>query len=430
MRVAITTLGCKVNQYDGAVIERLLDERGWTRVAFSDPADAYVINSCTVTARADADARRVGRRARRTNPEARIIMTGCYAQVSPEEVAALDYVDYVVGLGRLTDLLRAVEGELSRAVAVSDLRKSGSVETLGITSFPGRTRAFVKVEEGCDLFCTFCVIPLARGRSRSVSAGQVVDEIERLAATGYREVVLTGTHLGAWGAGFDPAQDLSSLLEAIARRGPAVRVRISSVDPPEISSRLLDVIAANPMFCQHFHVPLQACNDSVLAHMGRKYSLAEADRALAALRRRLPDACIGTDMISGFPGESEQEFRAGLDYLASSQINYVHVFPFSQRSSTGAAKRWPLVEPRIAHRRAALIRQLSNRLRRAFHDSFLERRVPMLVEKSRDPNSGLLRGYSANYLPLLLDGDDSLSNRLVDVRIRGHRGHRLEAVRV
>ncbi|MFN2426518.1 MAG: MiaB/RimO family radical SAM methylthiotransferase, partial [Candidatus Binatia bacterium] len=276
MRVAIATLGCKVNQYDTAVIEQRVDAKGWTRVAFDEPADAYIVNSCTVTDRADRDARRLARRARRRNPAGRVIMTGCYAQVSPAEVAALDCVDYVVGLGRVDDLLRAVEGELEARTSVSDLRRADSVATLGISSFPGRSRAFVKVQEGCNLFCTFCIVPVARGRSRSVEARQVLDEIERLSARGYREIVLTGVHLGGYGADLDPPRDLAWLLECIAERKPPVRIRVSSVDPPEITSRLLDVMSDGSQFCPHLHVPLQSADDGVLARMRRRYTMVEA----------------------------------------------------------------------------------------------------------------------------------------------------------
>jgi threonylcarbamoyladenosine tRNA methylthiotransferase MtaB len=239
MRVAVATLGCKVNQYDTAVMQRLFDDKGWTRVDFAAEADAYVVNTCTVTDRADAEARRLARRARRANPAARVILTGCYAQTSPQEIARNDAVDYVIGLGRLPDLLRAVAGELDERVVVSDLRKATRVETLGIETFPGRTRAFVKVQEGCNLFCTFCIVPVARGRSRSVPPRTVVDEILRLEARGYREAVLTGVHLGGYGDDLDPPCDLAFLLETIAERRPGLRVRISSIDPPEITPRLL-----------------------------------------------------------------------------------------------------------------------------------------------------------------------------------------------
>lgn len=417
MRVAIATLGCKVNQYDTAVIQRAAEERGWSTVGFDEVADAYVVNTCTVTDRADGDARKLARRARRTNAAARVILTGCYAQTSPREIAELPYVDYVVGLGRLPDLLRAVEGELAERTAVSDLRKADTVSTLGIESFPGRTRAFVKVQEGCDLFCTYCIIPVARGRSRSVPPRRVLEEIDRLAARGFREVVLTGVHLGGYGKDLDQRFDLAYLLEALAEHAPAVRIRVSSIDPPELTPRLLDVVADNRLFCRHFHVPLQAGDDSVLARMKRAYSAAEAAEALARVRGRLPDACIGTDVITGFPGETDEEFARGADYLEQVGLDYLHVFPYSQRRSTSAAKRWAPLRRETVSARAAVLRRLDKKLRRAFRERFVGRVLDVLFETERDRATGMLRGYSDNYLPVLAPGGDTWLNRIAQVKL-------------
>ena len=291
MRVAIATLGCKVNQYDSAVMQRLFDEKGWERVAFEETADAYVVNSCTVTDRADADARRMARRARRNNPDGRVIMTGCYAQTSPDSVASLDYVDYVIGLGRLPELLSAVQGELDLDVAVSDLRKEDEVRTLGIESFPGRTRAFVKVQEGCNLFCTFCIIPVARGRSRSVPPRTVVDEIMRLEARGYREVVLTGVHLGGYGDDLEPSCDLAFLLPERSAKGTlgdgvVVRVELTEHRPVALERAglvpvvgRLDVERDDPS-CQHHSAsdpllaPTFAASRSANSSIGRHVSAA------------------------------------------------------------------------------------------------------------------------------------------------------------
>lgn len=425
MRVAVTTLGCKVNQYDTAVMQRLFGEKGWQRVAFEDEADAYVVNSCTVTDRADVDARRMARRARRNNPQGRVIMTGCYAQTSPEAVASLDYVDYVIGLGRLPDLLAAVEGELADRVAVSDLRKEDTVRTLGIESFPGRTRAFVKVQEGCNLFCTFCIIPVARGRSRSVAPRTVLEEILRLEARGYREVVLTGIHLGGYGADLDSPCDLAFLLEAIAARRPGVRVRISSVDPPELTPRLIDLLAEGGVFCPHLHVPIQAGNDAVLDRMGRKYTASEAADALLSVRERLPDVSLGTDLITGFPGETDDEFASGIDFVQRIGFSYLHVFPYSRRSSTSAAKRWKELPDAVVHERARSARRVDRDLRRTYEDRFIGATASVLFEDGRDAKTGLLKGYSDNYLPIACDADDRFTGRIVPVRITGRAGKRL-----
>ncbi len=424
MRVAVATLGCKVNRYDSAVIERLFAERGWHRVAYEEQADAYVVNSCTVTDRADGEARRL---ARRTNPDGRVILTGCYAQVSPGQIAELPYVDYVIGLGRLPELLAAVAGELRERVVVEDLRRATTVETLGISSFPGRTRAFVKVQEGCNLFCSFCIIPVARGRSRSVPARQVVEEIVRLEGRGYREVVLTGIHLGGYGSDLEPPRDIAWLLEIIAERAPALRVRISSIDPPEISPRLVEIVASHSLFCRHFHVPLQSGDDAVLANMRRRYTAAQAAEALALLRSRLPEVAIGTDIIAGFPGETEEQSARTLQYLERLELSYLHVFPYSRRRATSASKRWTALPAAVVHERARRLRGLGRRLRRNYQDRFIGRRLRVLFEHERDRASGLLRGYSDNYLPVLCDGADALANRLRDVTVVGQSGDRLLA---
>ncbi|HYC53374.1 MAG TPA: tRNA (N(6)-L-threonylcarbamoyladenosine(37)-C(2))-methylthiotransferase MtaB [Candidatus Binatia bacterium] len=426
MRVAIATLGCKVNQYDTAVFEKLVGERGWSQVEFGDHADAYVVNSCTVTDRADADSRRLARRARRTNPDARVIMTGCYAQVSPASIAELDYVDYVVGLGRLPDLLSAVAGELASKVSVSDLRHASEVATLGISSFSGRSRAFVKVQEGCDLFCTFCIVPVARGRSRSVEARVVLDEIERLAARGFREVVLTGVHLGGYGADLDPPVDLAWLLECIAERRPPLRVRISSVDPPELTDRFLDVVCDTSLFCPHFHVPLQSCDDAVLSRMKRRYTVAEAAAALDRLRAGVgDDVCIGTDLLTGFPGETQQEYDNTAAFLRDAELSYLHVFPYSQRTSTSAAKRWQPLADSLVHGRARQMRELDAELRARYRRRFLGRTVRVLFENRRRSEAAGLDGYSEHYLPVTCSADDRWMNTVASVRIAGEDGDRL-----
>lgn len=417
MRVAIATLGCKVNQYDTAVMERLFQQENWTQVPFGDLADAYVVNSCTVTDRADSDARRLARRARRLNADARVIMTGCYAQTSPTQIEELDYVDYIIGIGRLPELLGAVSGELQERSAVSDLRKATEVQTLGIESFSGRTRAFVKVQEGCNLFCTFCIVPVARGRSRSVSPRMVLDELERLAARGFREVVLTGIHLGGYGDDLDPAIDLAGLLECIAEHELPLRIRVSSVDPPEISDRFVKIVSESPKFCPHFHIPLQAGDDGVLERMRRKYTTRQAEEALARLTNKIPDAAIGTDVITGFPGETEEEFERGLAWIESQNLAYLHVFPYSERQSTSAAKRWEPLPDAVVHGRAKRMRELDEELRLRYRQRFAGQRARVLVETTRDPSSGLLRGHTDHYVPVEFDGPDALMNQVADVTL-------------
>ncbi len=429
LRVAFATLGCKVNQYDTATMETAL-AADCEVVPFAPGADVYVVNSCTVTDRADAESRQLARRARRLNPAARVIVTGCFAQTNPRR-AALPEVDYVVGVGRLPDVLRAVHDQIPAEegrILVDNLRRATAVTTLGAEVFAGQTRAFLKVQEGCDLFCTFCIVPWARGRSRSVEPRRVLGELERLAARGFREVVLTGIHLGGYGRDLDPPLGLADLVEMIAARAPLPRVRISSIDPPEVSRRLLELMARSPVLCPHLHVPVQAGADAVLRRMRRLYDVAALRDVVAEIARVLPGAGLGTDVIAGFPGESEADFADTQRLFEALPFTYLHVFPYSRRQGTTAAKARDQVPAVVIRQRASALRQLSGVKRRAFAERFVGARLEVLVESTRDAASGRLSGYSREYVRVALDGGDALINREVTVRGTARRGERLLAV--
>jgi threonylcarbamoyladenosine tRNA methylthiotransferase MtaB len=426
MRVAVATLGCKVNQYDTASIETRLRTEGCTVVPFAPGADVYVVNSCTVTDRADAESRQLARRARRFNPAARVIMTGCFAQINPHG-AAIPEVDHVVGLNRLPDVVRAVRGELSATerIVVNDLRTARRVQTLGAETFTGQTRAFLKIQEGCDLFCTFCIVPFARGRSRSVPPRQVLEQLQLLAKRGFQEVVLTGVHLGGYGADLDPKMELVDLLEMIIEQPPVPRIRLSSIDPPEVTPRLLALMARSDVLCPHLHIPVQAGDDAVLQRMRRKYDT-DFLRALGAeIRAQLPDAAIGTDVIAGFPGETDTQFDATLALLDELPLTYFHVFPYSRRTGTTAAKLPGQVPPGRVKSRAQRLRKLGERKRADFARRFVGFDLPVLVEGTPAPDSGRLIGYTRNYQRVELSGPATLSNREVPVTIVGAHGARL-----
>jgi threonylcarbamoyladenosine tRNA methylthiotransferase MtaB len=429
LRVAFATLGCKVNQYDTASMETALTA-DCEVVPFAPGADVYVVNSCTVTDRADAESRQLARRARRFNPAARVIITGCFAQTNPRG-AALAEVDYVVGVGRLPDVLRAVHGQIPAGegrTLVGNLRKATAVTTLGAEVFSGQTRAFLKVQEGCDLFCTFCIVPLARGRSRSVAPRRVLAELERLAGRGFREVVLTGIHLGGYGRDLDPPIGLADLVEMIAEHASLPRLRLSSIDPPEVNRRLLELLARSPVFCPHLHMPVQAGADGVLRRMRRLYDAALVRDVVGEIARVLPNAGLGTDVIAGFPGESEADFADTEQLLETLPFTYLHVFPYSRRQGTTAAKARDQVPAAVIHRRALRLRQLGSAKRRAFAERFVGAPLDVLVESTRDAADGRLSGYSRHYVRVLLEGGDELINREVAVRATSRRGERLLAV--
>jgi threonylcarbamoyladenosine tRNA methylthiotransferase MtaB len=431
LRVAFATLGCKVNQYDTATMDTAL-RADCDIVPFAEGADVYVVNSCTVTDRADAESRQLARRARRLNPTGRVILTGCFAQTSPQR-AALAEVDYVIGVGRLADILRAVRDQIPAdegRVLVHNLRKAEQVSTLGAEVFSGQTRAFLKVQEGCDLFCAFCIVPFARGRSRSVEPRRVLAELEQLAARGFREVVLTGIHLGGYGRDLTPALTLADLVEMIAELAPLPRIRLSSIDPPEVTPRLLDLVARGGVLCPHLHMPVQAAADGVLRRMRRLYDSAMVRDVAAEVARTLPHAALGTDLIAGFPGESAAEFDASLALLEAAPFTYFHVFPYSRRTGTTAAKARDHLPAQTIGSRARTLRRLGAAKRHAFAQRNLGADLDVLVESTRDRASGRLIGYSRNYARVLLDGPDALANTEVRVRATAQRGERLLGIPV
>jgi threonylcarbamoyladenosine tRNA methylthiotransferase MtaB len=424
MRIAVTTLGCKINQYDSAVIQSRLEEKH-SFVPFAEPADFYIINTCTVTDRADSEARQLVRRAKRLSPSAKVLVTGCYAQVSSREVAGLEGVDFVVGLNRLDDLLRLIEsGDLvpPSRLFVSDVNKERGVPMLGTRALPGHTRAFLKIQEGCNYSCTYCIIPTARGLSRSVSPGRVLDQVRALAQAGYAEIVLTGIHLGGYGQDLTPKMDLTALLELIVSSRLVSRVRLSSLDPREVSDRLLGLIAASEVICPHLHVCAQAGDDRVLKQMRRNYDTAFYRDLLAKARERLPEAALGSDIIVGFPGESEDQFDRSLEYFDSLPLTYFHVFPYSERRGTLAAS---LPEPVFAPQRkmrAQRMRRLGAEKKKQFCLRFRGRRLPVLIEAKIESKSGWRRGFTRNYLPVIVSGAHERVNQEVDVQIDRFNG--------
>jgi len=430
VKVAVVTLGCKVNQYDSATLESRLRAQGCEVVPFGPGADTYVINSCSVTARAEAESRRLARRARRLAPSGRVVITGCLAQANPAR-ARIPEVDFVIGLNRLGDLVSIVRAESSAVpgpVLVTDVRKAAKVETLGADSFCGQTRAFLKVQEGCNLFCSFCIVPLARGPSRSVPPRTVLRELARLAEAGYQEVVLTGVHLGSYGRDLRPRIDLADLLEMIAEHAPVPRIRLSSVDPPELTPRLLRVVASSGTICPHFHVPIQSGDDRVLRRMRRRYSAGFAADVIEAIREHMPVAGIGTDVIAGFPHESEEEFSRTEKLIERLPFTYLHVFPYSRRPGTAAAKLEGDLPAKTIAERASRLRQIDRQKRLAFAQAMLGRCLRVLPEGAAG-EEGRWKGYARNYLRVEIEapGETIHINRelwvkAVDLGSRGVRG--------
>jgi threonylcarbamoyladenosine tRNA methylthiotransferase MtaB len=415
-RVAITTLGCKINQFESAAMAETLGKDGFLMVPFEDEADFYVINTCTVTAKTDAESRKLIRRAGRRNPDARIVVTGCYAQVAFEELREMPGVDLILGNVEkkgITGLLREIDA--GPRVLVSDIALEKEAETLALESFAEHTRAFLQVQNGCDAYCSYCIVPYARGRSRSVPFADVLAGITAFAEKGFKEVVLTGIHLGGYGLDLVPATNLHALLVAADRQHAVPRLRIGSVEPTEISSDFISFLAGAETVCHHLHIPLQSGSDPVLGRMNRKYTTDRFREVVENLVTFLPDIAIGCDIIAGFPGETDEEFSRGLGFVESLPIAYLHVFPYSPRSGTPAAAMADQVKHGVIRERAQSLRRLSDQKKRAFYQRFTGRNLPVLIQQ-RDAD-GSLKGLSRNYIPVTLSGDDALHNREVMVRV-------------
>ena len=344
---------------------------------------------------------------------ARVIMTGCLAQANPEILARAHEVDAVVGLGRRGDLEKAATADVHERVMVSNLRKNIAPIELGAVALEGHTRAFLKVQEGCDQFCSFCIVPTSRGRSRSVAPRYIFEALDDLAARGFKEVVISGVHLGGYGRDLEPPVELEHLLEMLAERCPIPRVRLSSLDPEELSNRIIAIVAQNPCFCPHLHLPLQAGDDLTLSRMRRRYTAGHFRERVEQVLALMPDAAIGTDLIAGFPGESTQQFEQYFKLVSELPLAYFHVFPYSVRSGTTAAKFGDRIPAAEIKRRSSHLRHLGEEKRQQFAARMVGKTLQVLLEDLTP--SGHMRGYSRNYVSVLVDGNPEMANCEVEV---------------
>ncbi len=413
--VAITTLGCKTNQFESAAMAELLGKEGFRVIPFEERADIYVINTCTVTARTDAESRKLIRRAQRRNPAARIVVTGCYAQVAFDKLQEMPGVDLILGNAEKRGIVGMLREAAGPRVRVSDISREARAEGLSLESFAEHTRAFLQIQNGCDAFCSYCIVPYARGRSRSVPPEDVLAGIRGFAARGFREVVLTGIHLGGYGLDLAPPTSLRELLASADRERLVPRLRVGSVEPTEISPELIRFLAGAQTVCPHLHIPLQSGSDQVLAAMNRKYTTEQFRSVVADLAAAVPGICLGFDVIAGFPGETEEEFATGFRFIESLPVAYLHVFPFSPREGTPAATMAGQVPSHVVRARAEALRRLSDRKKLAYYREFLGKELPVLVQE-RD-EKGMLRGLARNYVSVTLVGDGAPIGTEVTVRI-------------
>jgi threonylcarbamoyladenosine tRNA methylthiotransferase MtaB len=433
-RFVIKTLGCKVNRSESDNLAAVLRQKGLFELqtdpgrASSPPASDHVcvcvINTCTVTEKASMQSRQAIRQAIRAYPRARIIVTGCYAQTEPGDILKIEGVSRVVPQQEKQSLLEAVFQSSDTPLPPppfpwSDVNAFSPEETRG-----DRTRAVLKVQDGCNSHCTYCIVPRARGKNRSMPEARVISNLHGLERAGYQEVVLSGIHLGNYGLDFSPPSSLMALLEKIEGLNIMKRVRLSSIEPGELSNDIIDFVAQSNTFCRHFHIPLQSGDNDVLRKMGRFYSRSFFRDLVQTVHARIPDAAIGVDVLVGFPGESDAAFENTFELIDSLPVSYLHVFPFSPRKSTPAYSMPEKVKDPLIKARAARMRALGEMKRQRFYDTLSGRTVEVLVEGAVDAAIGLYRGRTSNYVPVNISGYTGGKNQFVTVKVEnvGEKG--------
>jgi threonylcarbamoyladenosine tRNA methylthiotransferase MtaB len=418
IKVALSTLGCKVNQYESAGILEALDKTLFSIVPFNTKADCYIINTCTVTGRTDYQSRQLIRRAIKTNPDASIIVTGCYAQITAEEIARIPGITLITGTAEKENIPSLLQkmAKGKPQILVGDIGQVHHFSGLSPKKFPGHTRAFLKIQDGCNSYCSYCIVPYARGRSRSLPEEEVINQIETLARSGYREVVLTGIHLGIYGQDLLPPSTLLNILRHVNANGTVERLRLSSIEITEVSDDIIRLMANSATICRHLHIPLQSGDDGTLVAMMRSYDAAFFRNRLEEIYRAMPDIAIGLDVMAGFPGEGEEAFKNTLLLINTFPVAYIHVFPYSDRPGTAASRLPGAVREDEKKKRAKILRDIGQKKRNAFAERFIEKKLSVLVEDRKDRITGLMKGYSDNYIPVLItDGDFSLSRQIVNV---------------
>lgn len=420
-RVAFYTLGCKVNQYDTEAMINLFAEANYELVDFGEEADVYVINTCTVTHQGARKSRKMIRRANRRNPQAIVAVVGCYSQVSPEEILEIDGVDLIVGTEGRTEILDLVN-QAKRADEPLDFVQNVSeveeFEEMPIDKSEERTRASLKVQDGCDSFCAYCIIPYTRGSVRSREIKDAVNEAKRLVDNGFKEIVLTGIHLGAYGKERAEEVNLITLLEELIEIPRLERIRLSSIEATEVTSDLIDLIAEEKKLCRHLHLPLQSGSDKILTAMNRDYTAEQYADKVAEIKNKIPQLAITTDVMVGFPGETEEDFETTYQLIEELAFSDLHVFKYSTREGTPAANFSNQVHSKVKKERSAKLRELADDLAFDYRRKFLGAELEVLIEEDRDGHTDLLTGLTDNYLRVMIDDKDQYREKLIDVKLK------------
>jgi threonylcarbamoyladenosine tRNA methylthiotransferase MtaB len=420
--VAFHTLGCKVNHYETEAIWQLFKEQGYERVDYENMSDVYVINTCTVTNTGDKKSRQVIRRAVRKNPDAVICVTGCYAQTSPAEIMAIPGVDIVVGTQdrvKMLDYIKQFKEERQPINAVGNIMKNRVYEELDVPAFTDRTRASLKIQEGCNNFCTFCIIPWARGLMRSRDPQEVIRQAQQLVHAGYKEIVLTGIHTGGYGEDMND-YNLARLLRDIESQVKGLkRLRISSIEASQITDEVIEVLNDSKIIVNHLHIPIQSGSDTVLKRMRRKYTMEFFAERITRLKEALPGLAVTSDVIVGFPGETEEEFMETYNFIKEHKFSELHVFPYSKRTGTPAARMEDQIDEEVKNERVHRLIALSDQLAKEYASNYEEEVVEVIPEEmyKESGNGNLYVGYTDNYLKVVFPATEEMVGQIVKVKI-------------
>ena len=430
-KVAFYTLGCKVNQYETEAMLELFEKEGYEKAETEDYADVYVINTCTVTHMSDRKSRQYIRRMKKKNPDAIIAVVGCYSQVSPEEILSIDEVNLVMGTNDRKKIVEEVKKiDASRKVStVDDIMKVKAFEEIEINKTNGKTRAFLKIQDGCDRYCSYCIIPYARGRVRSRDLESIVKEVENLAANGYKEVVLTGIHVASYGKDIKETDiKLLDVIKQINDIEGIERIRLSSVEPILFTDEFVEAVSAMDKVCPHYHLSLQSGCDETLKRMKRRYTTEEYKAIVDRLRAAIPNVSITTDVIVGFPGETNEEFDKTYEFLKDIELTHMHVFKYSPRKGTPAATMENQVDPSTKHERSEKLLQLNEENFKKFGQKMLDKEFNVLFEQKVGDNK--FEGLTENYVKVIVESDKDLSEQILKVKITDVKNEFLEGILV
>ncbi|SJS76077.1 tRNA (N(6)-L-threonylcarbamoyladenosine(37)-C(2))-methylthiotransferase MtaB [Clostridioides difficile] len=428
-KVAFYTLGCKVNQYETEAMLELFEKDGYEQVNSEEYADVYVINTCTVTHMSDRKSRQYIRRVKKKNPDAIIAVVGCYSQVSPEEILDIEEVNLVMGTNDRRKIVEEIKkiNSSKKVSTVDDIMKVKAFEEIEISQTNGKTRAFMKIQDGCDRFCTYCIIPYARGRVRSRDIDSIVDEVKKLANNGYKEVVLTGIHVASYGKDLkDRDIKLLDVIKQINQIEKIERIRLSSVEPILFTDEFVNEVLKMDKVCSHYHLSLQSGCDETLKRMNRRYTTLEYKTIVDRLRSKMPDVAITTDVIVGFPGETNEEFKKTYEFLKEIELSQMHIFKYSPRKGTPAATMENQVDPQMKHFRSEQLLNLSKVNFNKFATKFIGHELDVLFEQNIEGNK--YEGLTSNYIRVVVESDKNIQGQILKVKINDVKDEYVEGI--